>query len=209
MSDRAVVIGSGFGGLACAVRLQAAGVEVTLVEKREQLGGRAYQLQDSGYTFDMGPSLITAPEILDSVFRAGGRRFTEYVDLVPLDPYYRIYFHDDSHIDYVGDVERMREQMARFNKKDAANLDRFLNTVRPIYDSVIGDRLGLQAVRYDRIDAPLHATCAEAAGVPSRHDLREPVFQGLPASVHLLVPSALRRGKSVSNSVDLPHDPVS
>ena len=153
MSDRAVVIGSGFGGLACAVRLQAAGVEVTLVEKREQLGGRAYQLQDSGYTFDMGPSLITAPEILDSVFRAGGRRFTEYVDLVPLDPYYRIYFHDDSHIDYVGDVERMREQMARFNKKDAANLDRFLNTVRPIYDSVIGDRLGSKP--FDTIESML------------------------------------------------------
>ena len=153
MSERAVVIGSGFGGLACAVRLQAAGVDVTLVEKREQLGGRAYQLQDSGYTFDMGPSLITAPEILDSVFRAGGRRFTDYVDLVPLDPYYRIYFHDDSHIDYVGDVERMREQMARFNEKDAANLDRFLDTVKPIYDSVIGDRLGSKP--FDTIESML------------------------------------------------------
>jgi phytoene desaturase len=153
MSNRAVVIGSGFGGLACAVRLQAAGVDVTLVEKREQLGGRAYQLKDSGYTFDMGPSLITAPEILDSVFRAGGRRFTDYVDLVPLDPYYRIYFHDQTHIDYVGDVERMREQMARFNQKDAANLDRFLETVRPIYDSVIGDRLGSKP--FDTVESML------------------------------------------------------
>ena len=153
MSDRAVVIGSGFGGLACAVRLHAAGVDVTLVEKREQLGGRAYQLKDSGYTFDMGPSLITAPEILDSVFRAGGRRFTDYVDLVPLDPYYRIYFHDETHIDYVGDVDRMRAQMARFNEKDAANLDRFLATVRPIYDSVIGDRLGSKP--FDTIESML------------------------------------------------------
>lgn len=153
MSDRAVVIGSGFGGLACAIRLQAAGVSVTLVEKREQLGGRAYQLKDSGYTFDMGPSLITAPEILDSVFRAGGRRFTDYVDLVPLDPYYRIYFHDQTHIDYVGDVDRMREQMARFNQNDAANLDRFLKTVRPIYDSVIGDRLGSKP--FDTIESML------------------------------------------------------
>ena len=153
MTERAVVIGSGFGGLSCAIRLQAAGVDVTLLEKREKLGGRAYQLKDSGYTFDMGPSLITAPELIDSVFRAGGRRVTDYVDLVPLDPYYRIYFHDQSHIDYVGDVERMRAQMARFNKNDAANLDRFLNAVKPIYDSVIGDRLGSKP--FDTIESML------------------------------------------------------
>lgn len=139
---KAVVIGSGFGGLSLAIRLQGAGVNVTLLEKREQIGGRAYQLKDSGYVFDMGPSLITAPEIIDSVFRAGGRRFTDYVDLVPLDPYYRIYFHDGTHIDYVGDVERMREQMARFDADDADNLDRFLARTRPIYDAIIGDRLG-------------------------------------------------------------------
>ncbi|MDX1646638.1 MAG: phytoene desaturase family protein [Longimicrobiales bacterium] len=142
MSRRAVVIGSGFGGLALAVRLQAAGLQVTLLEKRERIGGRAYRLEDSGYVFDMGPSLITAPEIIDSVFRAGGRRLTDYVDLVPLDPFYRIYFHDGSHIDYVGDAERMREQMARFDEQDASNLDRFLATTRPIYDAIIGDRLG-------------------------------------------------------------------
>lgn len=142
MKRTAVVIGSGFGGLALAVRLQAAGLEVTLLEKREKIGGRAYQLEDSGYVFDMGPSLVTAPEILDSVFRAGGRRLTDYVDLVPLDPYYRIYFHDGTHIDYVGDVERMRAQMARFDEKDAANLDRFLDRTRPIYEAIIADRLG-------------------------------------------------------------------
>jgi phytoene desaturase len=139
---KAVVIGSGFGGLSIAIRLQAAGIDVTLVEKRERIGGRAYQLRDSGYTFDMGPSLITAPEIIDSVFRAGGRRFTDYVDLVPLDPFYRIYFHDGTHIDYVGDLERMKAQMAQFNPGDAENLDRFLDRTRPIYDAIIADRLG-------------------------------------------------------------------
>ncbi|MBT8487984.1 MAG: phytoene desaturase, partial [Gemmatimonadetes bacterium] len=61
---------------------------------------------------------------------------------VPLDPYYRIYFHDGTHIDYVGDVERMREQMARFDEGDAGNLDRFLDRTRPIYDAIIADRLG-------------------------------------------------------------------
>jgi phytoene desaturase len=139
---RAVVVGSGFGGLAIACRLQAAGVEVTLLEKRERIGGRAYRLEDRGWTFDMGPSLITAPKILDDIFRVAGRKLTDYVDLVPLDPYYRVHFHDGTHLDYVGDPDRMRAQMARFDTRDAANLDAFLARVRPIYDAVIGDRLG-------------------------------------------------------------------
>jgi len=139
---RAVVVGSGFGGLAIACRLQAAGVDVTLLEKRERIGGRAYRLEDRGWVFDMGPSLITAPKILDDIFRAGGRKLTDYVDLIPLDPYYRVHFHDGTQLDYVGDPERMRAQMARFDARDAANLDAFLARVRPIYDAVIGDRLG-------------------------------------------------------------------
>lgn len=138
----ALVVGSGFGGLGLAVRLQAAGVQVTLVEKREKVGGRAYQLVDRGYVFDMGPSLITAPHVIDSIFRAADRRLTDYVDLMPLDPYYRIYFHDGTHIDYVGDTERMKEQMARFDARDADRLEGFLADVRPIYEAVIGDRLG-------------------------------------------------------------------
>lgn len=138
----AVVVGSGFGGLAVACRLQAAGVQVTLLEKRERIGGRAYRLEDSGWVFDMGPSLITAPRILDDIFRAAGRSLTAYVDLLPLDPYYRVHFHDGTHIDYVGDAERMKAQMARFDAGDAANLDGFLARVRPLYDAVIGDRLG-------------------------------------------------------------------
>ena len=138
----AVVVGSGFGGLAAAARLQAAGVQVTLVEKREKLGGRAYQLRDRGYVFDMGPSLVTAPHIIDSIFRAGGRRLQDYVDLVSLDPFYRIYFHDGTHLDYVGDPERMKAQMKRYSPRDAERFDDFLTDVRPIYDAVIGDRLG-------------------------------------------------------------------
>ena len=138
----AIVIGAGFGGLAVANRLQASGVDVTLLEKREEIGGRAYQLRDSGYTFDMGPSLITAPHIIDSIFSAAGKNLREYVDLMSLDPYYRIYFHDGTHIDYVGDAERMKAQMAQFDPEDAANFDGFMDEIRPIYDAVIGDRLG-------------------------------------------------------------------
>jgi len=139
---RAVIIGSGFGGLALAIRLQAAGLDVTILEKREKIGGRAYQIKDRGYVFDMGPSLITAPRVIDSVFRAAGRRLQDYVELMPLDPYYRVYFHDGTHLDYMGDAERMKTQMSRFNVRDAARFDAFMNEVRPIFDAVIGDRLG-------------------------------------------------------------------
>ncbi|HSM06396.1 MAG TPA: phytoene desaturase [Longimicrobiales bacterium] len=141
-AERAVVIGSGFGGLALAIRLQAAGMKVTILEKRERIGGRAYQLKDKGYTFDMGPSLVTSPGVVDGVFQAAGRRLDDYVDMIPLDPYYRIHFHDGTHLDYVGDPERMKAQMARFDPRDAARLDDFLDAIEPIYDAVIGDRLG-------------------------------------------------------------------
>jgi len=138
----AVVVGGGFGGLAIAARLQAAGLKVTLLEKRDRLGGRASRFEEAGYIFDTGPSLVTAPHVIDSIFQAGGRRLEEYVDLLPLDPYYRIYFHDGTHLDYVGDAERLKAQMRRFSPRDADRYDEFMAKVRPIYDAVIGDRLG-------------------------------------------------------------------
>ncbi|MCC6395646.1 MAG: NAD(P)-binding protein, partial [Bacteroidetes bacterium] len=94
------IIGSGFGGLAEGVRLQARGFKVTIFEKREYVGGRAYQLVKNGYTFDMGPSLVTAPFILEDVFKAAGKSMKDYLSLVPLDPYYRIYYHDGTFLDY-------------------------------------------------------------------------------------------------------------
>lgn len=138
------VIGSGFGGLAEAIRLQARGYRVTIFEKRAKVGGRAYQFEKDGYCFDMGPSLVTAPFIIERVFEAAGRRMKDYVDIVPLDPYYRIYFHDGTFIDYSGDADRMKEQMARFNPSDAAAYDRFFEDIRGIYDAVITDGLGAQ-----------------------------------------------------------------
>jgi phytoene desaturase len=141
-SPKAVVIGSGFGGLAIAIRLQAMGYQVTVLEKRAKVGGRAYQLKDGGYTFDMGPSLITAPTIIDAVFRAAGRRLDDYLDLIPLDPFYRVYFHDGSFIDYSGDAERMKDQMRAFNPADAERYDAFIAAIRPIYDAVITERSG-------------------------------------------------------------------
>ncbi len=138
----AVVIGSGFGGLSTAIRLQAKGFQVTVLEKNEMIGGHASQIKKKGYTFDMGPSLITAPEIVGRVFKAAGRRMEDYLDLTGLDPFYRIYFHDGSYLDYTGDSDRMKEQMARFDAEDANNYDAFMDHTRQIYDAVITDGLG-------------------------------------------------------------------
>jgi phytoene desaturase len=139
---KAIIVGSGFGGLAIANRLQAKGFRVRLFEKNEKVGGHAYQLQRKGYTFDMGPSLITAPDIIDRVFRAAGRSMWDYLDLIYLDPFYRIYFHDGSQLDYTADSQRMKAQMAQFNKSDAENYDRFIKYVRQLYNAVITDGLG-------------------------------------------------------------------
>ena len=138
------IIGSGFGGLSLAVRLQAAGHRVRMFEKRAKIGGRAYQLEDAGYTFDMGPSLVTAPSIIRSIFESAGRRLEDYVDLVPLDPFYRIFFHDGSQMDYSGDSKRMKEQLAQFSTRDAAAYDDFMRDMKGIYDAVITDGLGKQ-----------------------------------------------------------------
>ena len=128
--EKVIVIGSGFGGLAAAIRLQARGFDVSIFEKNELVGGHAYQLKKDGYTFDMGPSLITAPDIIKSVFSAADKRLEDYVDLIKLDPYYRIYFHDGSSLDYSGNSNAMKTQMAQFSPHDVANYDRFMEHCR-------------------------------------------------------------------------------
>ena len=142
MKQKIVIIGSGFGGLAAAIRLQAKGMQVTLLEKNAKVGGHAYQLVKDGYTFDMGPSIITAPDLIQRVFECAGVRMEDYLDLVKLDPFYRIYFHDGSSLDYTDNSEQMKRQMARFSVKDADNYDRFMIHTRQLYDTVITDGLG-------------------------------------------------------------------
>ena len=142
MKQKVVIIGSGFGGLAAAIRLQAQGLQVTILEKNAKVGGHAYQLVRNGYTFDMGPSIITAPDLIQRIFRCAGVRLEDYLDLVKLDPFYRIYFHDGSSLDYTDDTERMKQQMAEFNMADARNYDHFMAHARQLYNAVITDGLG-------------------------------------------------------------------
>jgi phytoene desaturase len=117
-STRAVVIGSGFGGLAAALRLRARGYEVRVVEAMDQPGGRAAVFRRDGYTFDAGPTVITAPHLLDELFTLFGRDSRDYYRLAPVDPFYRIEFADGSRFDYTADQERMLSQIESFERRD-------------------------------------------------------------------------------------------
>lgn len=141
---KVAIIGSGFGGLALAVRLQGKGYKVTIFEKQKKVGGHAYQLKKNGYTFDMGPSLITATEIIDDVFKSAGEEREKYLEYIPLDPYYRIYFQDKTFLDYNGDSDAMKSQLAKFNKDDAKAYDKFMEYSSKLYKIVISDRMGSQ-----------------------------------------------------------------
>ncbi|GAC1314085.1 MAG: phytoene desaturase [Chloroflexota bacterium] len=137
-----VVVGAGFGGLAAAMRLQAAGYAVTLVEKRDKLGGRAAQLTLDGFTFDMGPSIITAPHLLRDLWSSAGRQLEDDVDLVPLTPYYRIYFADGRHFDYGGAAESVEEQVRAFDSSGVGGYHRFMAATQRIYERAFEDLAG-------------------------------------------------------------------
>lgn len=118
-TQRIIVIGSGFGGLAAAIRLASRGHEVTIVEKRDQPGGRAYVYRQDGFTFDGGPTVITAPWLIRDLFELSGRNADDYVTMVPVDPFYRIFFPDGSHFDYTGEQDRMIAEMRRIGASEA------------------------------------------------------------------------------------------
>ena len=101
---KAIVIGSGFGGLAAAIRMAVKGWQVTVLEKLAAPGGRAYVHKQDGFTFDAGPTIITAPFMLEELWNLAGRRMADDVDLRPMDPFYRIRFDDGTWFDYSGDA---------------------------------------------------------------------------------------------------------
>lgn len=131
--QRIVVIGAGLGGLAAALRLAARGHDVTVVDKRDQPGGRAYVYRQDGFTFDGGPTVITAPWMITDLFELAGRRAEDYVSLVPVNPFYRIFFHggehDGDHFDYTGRSAAMVEEIRRISPHES-DVDGYLRFVR-------------------------------------------------------------------------------
>jgi len=122
----ALVIGSGFGGLAAAIRLSCKGYQVQVLEKLDAPGGRAYVHRQDGFTFDAGPTIITAPQLLEELWALCGKKLSDDITLKPIEPFYRLRFDDGTYFDYSGDEATMRREIARFNPDDLAGYDRFV-----------------------------------------------------------------------------------
>jgi phytoene desaturase len=129
-----LVIGSGFGGLSAAIRLAARGHNVELFEKRDKLGGRAYVYDINGFSFDGGPTVITAPFMFDDLWAAAGRRREDYVRFVPCDPFYRIFDASGRPFDYNGNEAFILDQIARRNPRDRAGYLLFMATTKRIFE---------------------------------------------------------------------------
>ena len=132
-APHALVIGAGFGGLAAAIRLGVRGFRVTVVDRLEQAGGRARVFRQNGFTFDAGPTVVTAPFLLEELWQLCGRRMEDDVELRPVTPFYRIRFDDGTQFDYTGDPEAMKEEIARFAPEDVQGYERFFEKSEKIF----------------------------------------------------------------------------
>lgn len=141
-----VVIGGGFGGIAAALRARALGYEVTLIERLDQIGGRGRVVRHGGFHFDAGPTVITAPFLLEELFALFGEQLHDHVTLLPVLPFYRIRFVDGSSFDLTGDPVAMRAEVARFAPDDL-----------PGYDAMQRHSAELYRIGYERYGAqPFH-----------------------------------------------------
>ncbi len=144
----ALVIGSGFGGLAAAIRLAARGYQVTVLEKLDAPGGRAYVHRRDGFVFDAGPTIVTAPFLFEELWTLCGKKMADDIDLRLMDPFYRVRFEDGTWFDYRGDEEQMIAEVARFSPGDVAGYRRFLVDAEHCYRHGF---LGLSEKAFDSI----------------------------------------------------------
>ncbi|MEQ1695338.1 MAG: phytoene desaturase family protein [Hyphomicrobiaceae bacterium] len=161
-APHAVVIGSGFGGLASALRMRAKGYRVTLIERGSRLGGRAQVFERGGFRHDAGPTVITAPFLFDELFALFGKRREDYVTFVPLDPWYRFYYQDGTTFDYGGTIEDTLREIRRFEPADAEGYQALLEHSRKLFDA------GFTGLA----DQPFHKLTTMLAQVPTLRRLR-------------------------------------
>ena len=128
-----IVIGSGFGGLSAAVRLQAQGHQVTIVEKLDKPGGRAYVFERDGFKFDGGPTIITAPWMIDDIFATAGAKTSDHVQIVPIDPFYNVRFEDGTVFRYNGERESVLNEIRRFNPDDIPGYEKFFAETEKVF----------------------------------------------------------------------------
>ncbi len=147
-APHAVVVGAGFGGLAAAVRLAARGYRVSVFDRLSEPGGRARVYRQDGFVFDAGPTVITAPFLLEELWQLAGRRFAEEIDLRPVTPFYRVRFDDGDVFDYTGSAEAMRAEVARFSPEDVAGYETFVRKSERIF------RTGFEELAHVPFDTP-------------------------------------------------------
>ena len=129
-----IVIGSGFGGIAAALRLKAKGHSVTLIEKHLDLGGRARVFKKNGFIFDGGPTVITAPYLINELFELFNKNSRDYIKLSPLKIWYQFIFEDNSKFNYSGNETEMKKQIEKIDKDDVAGYEKLVNFTKKIFD---------------------------------------------------------------------------
>ena len=130
----AIVVGAGFGGIASALRLKAMGFKVTLMDRLDQLGGRARVFEKDGFKHDAGPTVLTAPFLFEELFQLFNKKLHDYVDLVPLDIWYDFYFECNKTFRYQQNPEKFREEIAKFNPDDVAGYEKLLKVSEEIFN---------------------------------------------------------------------------
>ena len=164
---QAIVIGAGFGGLAAAVRLGARGYRVTVLERLDAPGGRASVFRQDGFTFDAGPTIVTAPALFEELWTLCGRRMADDVELRALDPFYRVRFDDGSSIDWSGDPAAMRAMVERLRTTGRLGLRAHHGAESTHLSS------GLRAARpCSARQLSRHAAAAACDGAAARRSLR-------------------------------------
>ena len=139
MAKKVIVIGSGFGGLASALRLKAKGFDIILVEKHPDLGGRARVFKKGSFIYDGGPTVITAPYLFEELFSLFNKKISDYVDIVPLSLWYRFVFSDGDTFDYSGHEKSMEKEIKKFSEKDFKGYNELVNFTEKIFDKGFTD----------------------------------------------------------------------
>ena len=175
-SVHALVIGSGFGGVAAALRLRGLGLEVTLLERQPDYGGRARVFRRDGFFYDAGPTVLTAPFLFDELFALFGENRPDHIEFLPVKPWYRMIDHEGRNFDYGGTVEDTLREIAKFNPLDQRGYLRLLAKSRQLYETgftklaaepfssltdmirILPDLIRLRGDRtvYDRVCSHLH-----------------------------------------------------
>jgi len=131
---KSIVIGAGFGGIAAALRLRAKKHDVTIIEKHNDLGGRARVFKKNGFTFDAGPTVITAPHLINELFELFNKNPKDYINITPLNTWYRFIFDDGMKFDYSGNEELMKEQIEKIYKADVKGYENLVKFTKRIFD---------------------------------------------------------------------------